>query len=69
MDGENNSFFFFFFNPIVHEIALLLTFFAFVGKEIKLKGTIFQNLYEYILVRQKLKMKQGNPPINIIDDF
>ena len=28
---------------------------------------LFQNLYEDILVRQKLKMKQGNHLINSID--
>ena len=36
-------------------------------KKIKLKGILFQNLYEDILVRQKFKRKQRNPFINSID--
>ena len=36
-------------------------------KKIKLKGLLFQNLYEKILVRQKLKTKQENHLINSID--
>ena len=39
----------------------------FCGKKIKLKGMLFQNLYEHILVCKKLMMKQGNPLINSID--
>ena len=43
MGGENDGFNLFCF---------------FVGVKIKLKGMLFQNLYEDILVRQKLKTKQ-----------
>ena len=55
MSSENNGFFFSF----VREIVLLFKHFFcfFVGKKIKLKGMLFQNLYEDILVLQKLKMK------------
>ena len=51
MDGENNGFFFF----CTRDSSTVLTFF--VEKKNKLKGMLFQNLYENILVRQKLKMK------------
>ena len=61
MGGENNGFFFFFsWNRIT-----VLTFFDFLlEKKIKLKGVLFQNLYENILIRRKLKTKHENPLIN-----
>ena len=65
MSSENNGFFFSF----VREIVLLFKHFFcfFVGKKIKIKGMLVQNLYENILIRQKLKTKQGNHIINSID--
>ena len=37
-------------------------------KKIKPKGILFQNLYENILIHQKLKTKHRNPLINSIED-
>ena len=39
-----------------------------MGKKIKLKGMLFQNLYKDILVSQKLKTKHENSLINSIED-
>ena len=63
MGGKNNGFFFFF--GCGCDSITVLTFLQ--EKKKTLKGMLFQNLYENILVRQKLKMNQDNPLINSID--
>ena len=68
MGGENNSFFF--LSLLYVRYYYCFNIFCFVvGKKIKLKVMLFHNLYEDILVRQKLKTKQGNPLINSIDTY
>ena len=64
MGGKNNGFFFFWCGC---DSITVLTFLQ--EKKKTLKGMLFQNLYENILVRQKLKMNQDNPLINSIDYF
>ena len=67
MHGESNGFFFSFCTW--DSITVLTSFFFFFGREkIKLKGLLFQNLYEDILVHQKLKTKQRIPLIYSIED-
>ena len=60
------GFFFFFFFGYMRQYYCFNLFCFFVGKKIKLDGMLFQNLYEDILIRQKLKTKQKNPLINSV---
>ena len=55
--GDENNGFFFFFSFCMWDSIIVLTFLLFCKKKIKLKDMLFQNLYEDILVRQKLKKK------------
>ena len=64
MGGENNFFYFLLYVRLYYCFNL---FCIFVAKQIKLQGMLFQNLYEDILIPQKLKTKQENPLINSID--
>ena len=65
MGGENNGFYFFsLLNVKSYYFFNLYCFFC--RKKIKIKGMLFQILYDDILVRQKLKMKHGNPLINSV---
>ena len=51
---------------IITVLTFIAFFFFLVGKKIKIKGMLFQILYDDILVRQKLKTKHGNPLINSV---